>query len=668
VRVDRGIDGWERAGLYVEYMLESARPKRWGSAGTDALVAIALFAIAEVEVGLAGLGPSSALAAAAATLPLAFRRRAPVLTVLIVVWVIVLGNDWADNTNAGFLVLLLASYSVGAHASRTRALVGAAVLIAVIAGAVLLEGNGGDFWFVLFMVGMPWLAGRVVRRYRERAERLEELAEQLATERDVRAQLAVAEERQRMAAELHDAVGHAVSTMVVQAGAAGEMLADSPERALPALSAVQRTGRDAIRELRVTLGVLRDSHERVPPAPRQDPIREAEPGSRRRLAWSPGADVVVAVFALALGVAYALVDDAMVGVRFPVALVQVPAAAAIAVRSRWPFVALLLALGAMAGESALIGGDPEAPTSLVATLLAVYSVAAHFDRRRAAFAGALGVAVPCVVEVTADNGDVYDLWVIVPVFAVPWLAGRMVRASRRQGDRLRTLTERLERERDARVRLALIEERTRIARELHDSIAHAVSVMVLQAGAAEQVLATAPDRAREAAKAIEELGRQALGELRRMLGVLGADEPVGVLAPPVGLGHLDSLIAHVRQAGLPVRLQVHGVPARLPGGVEISAYRIIQEGLTNTLKHAGKVPTTVTLDYGRDILEVEIVDSGGGPREASLDGPGQGLIGMRERVALYGGTLDAGRGADGGYVVRARLNFEQTGPVEYAAP
>jgi signal transduction histidine kinase len=662
------MDGGERGGRYVQYMLESARPVRWGSAHLDAAVAVGLFAVAEVEIALRGLGPSSVLAAAAATLPMAFRRRAPVLTVLIVVSAIVLGDDWAENTNAGFLVLLLASYSVGAHASQTRAFVGTAVLFAVVAGSVLLEGDGGDLPFVLFMVGGPWLAGRVVKRYRKRAERLEELARRLETERMVRAQLAVAEERQRMAAELHDAVGHAVSTMVLQAGAAGEMLADRPERAVAALSAVQRTGRDAIRELRVTLGVLRDAQGPAPSAAQQDSVREPEPGSSSRLAWSPAADVILAVLALALGVAYAVFDDAMAGVRLGVALVQVPAVVAIAIRSRWPLAALLLALAAMAGESALINADPEAPTSVIATLLAMYSVAAHSELRPAVLAGALGVAVPCIVELTADNGDVFDLWVIAPIFLVPWLAGRMVRASRRQGDRLRLLTERLERERDARVRLALIGERTRIARELHDSIAHAVSVVVLQAGAAEQVLATAPTRAREAINAIEDLGRQALGELRRMLGVLGQNEPLGVLAPPVGLGHLDSLIAHVRQAGLPVRLQVHGVPARLPDGVEISAYRIIQEGLTNTLKHAGKVPTTVTLDYGRDTLQVEVVDGGSGPREGSLEGPGKGLIGMRERVALYGGTLDVGRAADGGYVVRARLNFEPTGPVEYAAP
>src|SRR5512132_1326641 len=134
-------------------MLEPARPRRWGSARTDAAVAVGLLAVAEVELMLAGLGPASALAAALATLSLTFRRRAPLATVLIVVLALVLGGDWAERTNAGFLVLLLACYSVGAHASRARALVGAAVLIAVMAGAMLVEGDGGDLPFVLFMVG-----------------------------------------------------------------------------------------------------------------------------------------------------------------------------------------------------------------------------------------------------------------------------------------------------------------------------------------------------------------------------------------------------------------------------------------------------------------------------------------------------------------------------------
>jgi signal transduction histidine kinase len=191
----------------------------------------------------------------------------------------------------------------------------------------------------------------------------------------------------------------------------------------------------------------------------------------------------------------------------PVALLQPLAAAAIAFRSRAPFAALALALTAMAAESALTGIDPETPTPLLAALLSLYSVAAHTARRRAAVAGLLGVAVPCALELTADNGDVADVWVVVPLFWLPWLAGRAARASRGQAERLSVLTERLRRERDARVRLALVEERTRVARELHDSVAHAISVMVLQAGAAEQVLERAPEQARAAARAIEQLGR-----------------------------------------------------------------------------------------------------------------------------------------------------------------
>jgi signal transduction histidine kinase len=640
-------------------MPESAQPRGWGSARTDALVAIALFAVAEAEVALTGLGVSSVLAAAAATLPLALRRRAPVLTVLFVVSALALGGDWADKTNAGFLVLLLASYSVGAYASRTRALVGAGVLIGVIAGAVLFEGDGGDLPFVLFMVGMPWLAGRVVRRYRERAQRLEELAEHLESERVVRAQLAVAEERGRMAAELNDAVGHAVSTMVVQAGAAEEMLVGEPERARPALAAVQQTGREAIHELRATLGVLRDDPPQpAPPEPPPDPYADRKPRWARRLGWSPRADVVLAISVLALGAAYAFLDGAMEGVRIPVALVQLPAAAAIAIRSLHSFPALLLALFAMVGESILISADPESPAPVLAVVLALYSVAAHADRSRAAFGAALGIAVPCVVEVTADNGDLVDLWVIAPALLVPWLAGRAVRASRRQADRLRLLTARLERERDARVRLALVEEHTRIARELHDSIAHAVSVMVLQAGAAEQVLDSAPERAREAIQAVQRAGRQALAELGRTLGLLAPDTPAPRLTA-LGLGQLDDLLATVRRAGLPVELHVLGEPTPLPARLDGAAYRVIQEGLTNALKHAGAANTTVTIRYSPDGLRVEILDDGVTESAPTTDA-GHGLIGMRERVAQYGGKVQAGRrrGASG-FAVSAFLPYDR---------
>jgi signal transduction histidine kinase len=186
--------------------------------------------------------------------------------------------------------------------------------------------------------------------------------------------------------------------------------------------------------------------------------------------------------------------------------------------------------------------------------------------------------------------------------------------------------------------------------------------MVLQAGAAERVLDGAPERARGAARAIEAQGRQALGELHELLGVLRADEDQSPRAPQPGLTRLDALIEQVRRSGLPVELRVDGNPTPLPVGLDVSAYRIIQEALTNALKHAGAVHTAVTLDYTADTLTVEIVDDGDRPRDRPLEGAGHGLIGMRERVALYRGDLHAGPRPQAGYAVRAQLPLPPARP------
>jgi signal transduction histidine kinase len=638
-------------------MQHATGAKLFGSARSDVLIAIGLCAVVELEVVLEGLGPASALAAAIASLSFAFRRQAPPLTALAVVCVLVLdeplGDVWTEQANSGVVLLLLAFYYLGAYASRRSARLTALVVAPLLVADALRDPS--DSLFLLWIVGMPWLAGHAVRRYRTRAERLKELADRLQGEQAVGAQLAVAEERQRMAAELHDALGHAVSAMVVQAGAAEQMLSENPEQAKRALAAVQQMGREVMADLRAMLGILR-----APFAPETRGLpREPVFASRRRwprtLRWSPRADAVLAMLALAAGEAYVFLDPVMAGVRAPVGLVQVAAAGAIALRSRLPIAALALALAAMAVESILIGMAPEAPTSLLAALLALYSVAAHAPGRRARVAAAAGVAVPCVVALTVDNGDLADVWVIVPLFALPWLAGRAARAWRLQAQQLQVLTERLRGERDARVRLAVMEERTRVARELHDSIAHAVSVMVLQAGGSDEVIDSAPERARAAAQAIQEVGRDALGELQRVLGVLAADGQLSALGPPVGLAQLDTLIAQLRRTGLPVHVEVQRPPAPLPVGVDVFAYRIIQEALTNALKHAGPVPTTVNLDYDGGILRLEVVDDGGEVRTPALIGSGHGLIGMRERAALYGGTLEAGPREEGGFAVRARL-------------
>jgi signal transduction histidine kinase len=291
----------------------------------------------------------------------------------------------------------------------------------------------------------------------------------------------------------------------------------------------------------------------------------------------------------------------------------------------------------------------------IALNVALYSVAAHCSRRRALVGAAIVACfvllfeIPRLVEGGRLEGVVGEWLSLGGV----WLLGRWVRQRRRRTHDLEQLAAGLEADREVLAREAVAEKRARIAREMHDSVAHSVSVMVLQAGAAEQVLAVSPDRARESLQTIQDIGREAIVELRRMLGLLRDPVEDASLAPQPSVGRLDTLFGQVRAAGLPVELTIEGQPRRLPPGVDRSAYRIVQEGLTNALKHAGPAHASVTLRYGDRALELEVLDDGRGATDAN--GGGFGLIGMRERAALYGGTLDAGPTSDGGFRVVAVL-------------
>ena len=214
--------------------------------------------------------------------------------------------------------------------------------------------------------------------------------------------------------------------------------------------------------------------------------------------------------------------------------------------------------------------------------------------------------------------------------------------------------ERLERDRERPEAEALARERGRIARELHDVIAHSVSVMVIQAGAAEQLLTSNPPQARESLQSVQELGRSTVDELRRMLGILREDRQEVPLHPQPGMAGLPGLIRRLREAGLPVELRVEGDEVDLPPGIDLSAFRIVQEALTNTLKHAQPARAKSSVRYGGGTMDLEIVDDGA-PRTQGGDGPGHGLVGMRERTALYGGDFAAGPRPGGGYAVRARM-------------
>jgi signal transduction histidine kinase len=306
------------------------------------------------------------------------------------------------------------------------------------------------------------------------------------------------------------------------------------------------------------------------------------------------------------------------------------------------------------------GDTPTAVT--ISVLIALYTVAAHASGRRALAAASVTLLVAWVADRVISGRVVpWDLVYDASFVAVPTICGRAVGVHRRQAEQLRTLTARLERERAALARLAVVEERTRVARDLHDTIAHGLGIMVLQAGGAQQVLTSNPDAARHALRAIQDTGRTVVDELGRLLAVLRPDEADTPRAPRPGLGQLDELVAHVRRAGLPVDLRFEGRRTRLPVGIDVSTYRIIQEGLTNALKHAGPVATAVTLSYQPHALTVEIRNAAASGHAVAAASGGHGLMGMRERVAMYGGELQAGPGPAGGYTLRARLPLQLDG-------
>jgi signal transduction histidine kinase len=331
--------------------------------------------------------------------------------------------------------------------------------------------------------------------------------------------------------------------------------------------------------------------------------------------------------------------------RLVVALLSLVLCTCVAVRRRWPLAAGLVGTGAVA-LAFWLGLDTEIFGTSIAWFCVVYGLTV-WTTTREFWIGFVGVALFDLVPLGSKERDPSGsvLFSVITLFV-------MLLIRRVLGDRERRL--RLaERERDVAAREAVVAERARIARELHDAIAHNVSMMVVQAGAERRVLEPEQESTREVLESVEEVGRGALTEMRRLVGMLRADED-DPLAPQPGLADLPRLVAQVREAGLPVELAVEGEQRELPVGLELSAYRIVQEALTNALKHAGDARAIVRVRYLQDSLELEVVDDGAGAPDAAAGG-GHGLVGMRERVALYGGRFEAARRPTGGFTVRALL-------------
>ena len=394
----------------------------------------------------------------------------------------------------------------------------------------------------------------------------------------------------------------------------------------------------------------------------------------RRLAASPVLDLAIGVAATVSTWVeeWAQFRQAGAGTLTALAILAVFIGMPLAWRRRAPVTVLAAVLAGSIGSGLLVTAPASAQgpvTPFLAMLLAAFSFGAYTGGRRRILAGsavlAAGLGISVIRGAAGGRGTDWGFWIAVGLF---WLIGLLFRQRLLRVAELQAQAGQLAEGQAERARWAVLEERSRIARELHDVIAHSVSVTVIQAGAARHTLDPSDTEMLAALQAIETAGREALAELRRLLGILRRPDDEPALAPVPGLARVGVLIEQIREAGLPTELQVEGERTEVAPGVDLTAYRIIQEALTNALKHAGPARAQVSIRYRPHELDLEISDDGdgalvpAGDGHGTLAGPGMsgghGLAGMRERVALYGGTLDAGRG-DRGFTVRARLPVDR---------
>jgi signal transduction histidine kinase len=373
-----------------------------------------------------------------------------------------------------------------------------------------------------------------------------------------------------------------------------------------------------------------------------------------------GFDLLIVIAAIESALEVALRDDAQQTPRTS-PWFAVPAAAIIVLpllaRRRWrfgaPVAVWLLATGFSFVDGRLVefSGGVTAAGMVAAFLLGQLPDAVQ---------GRLGLAVvlsgAATIVYNDPNHGTGDFVFTPLLFAIAWVAGFALRERAAQAEAAEERAIHAERERDAAARVAVAEERARIARELHDIVAHAVSVIVLQVGAVRHNLPETLAQDKDALKGVEHTGRTALTDMRRLLGAMRGDGDDLDLAPQPGLGSLDSLLGEFGRAGLPARVHVDGEPFPLPSALDLSAYRIVQEGLTNTLKHADASHADVLVRYRSHELRIEVRDDGRG--SSTSDGPGHGLVGVRERVKIYGGAMTAGAAAGGGFILSTRFPLD----------
>src|SRR5450759_5192446 len=569
--------GWRRAPSVLDWLIT---------------LALVIDAFIEVQSGvLPGTGQVAAAVQLASLLPVAFRRMAPLPAIAIasavyLPYTVAYGAYTAPNSLAQLLAALLFIYAVGRHAELRELVAGVAIglLGFVVEGIRGTLSSPADWAFAFIFFGAALGVGVALRVQANRSIALAEAADHAQREQEAAAQAAVHEERARIARELHDVVADKVVLIVLQAGGARSVLGTDPDRARTALRQIEETGRQTLAEMRHLVGILRVDEGTDPqPLPRLERLPALVNAAGGRHAPS----VLDWLVALAL-VIVAFLETA--GGVFPgpvavVAAVQLAATLPVAFRRVAPLPAIAIS-AAVFLPYVVVYGTGNSVANGATMLLLAYSVGRHTSRRGLLVGAAFGLLL--LAEELAGSGLLLSLgdWAyLLIVFGGALGLGVALRVEVQRSIALAVAAERARSEQEATAQVAVREERARIARELHDVVADKVGLIVLQAGGARSVLATDPERAREALQQVEEMGRQTLAEMRHLVGILREDEDEE-RQPLPRLERLPALVDEARAGGLTVDLQIEGRMAELPAGLELAGSSAIRPSITNVRKHA----------------------------------------------------------------------------------
>lgn len=564
------------------------------------------------------------------------------------------------------LTLLVAAYALGAWGSARDCALGLGAMYVLMATLAALRTPFFDSWFALSIPvtsTLPVFLGLAVRRRRRAAEEAIRRQAQLERTRAMRAEQAVIAERLSLARELHDVVTHTLSAIVVQAGSARYRLGPATGPVAGALSAIERSSRTALDDLRRMLGVLRDGADGLPAVrPVRAAAQASDPVLPRTLAGDRATDIALGITAAILNVSGTLLADPSSAEDLAdphvawLGVLAVTCGLALIWRRRCPVTVLVICLMTVVVVQAL---DWQSGTMPGCLLFAVYAVGAWAPLGRgvaglvvfqAALAGADALA--------ADDRPILDGWSpgSVVFFTVPWIVGAAIQAKRHEAEHAVARALETERAGAQEAERAAAAERMRLARELHDVIAHTLSAITVQSAVARHLLTTEEGSiAGEALSAVERSSRGAMQDLRQMLDVLQGEDPPA-LTPSPGLDDLELLAAAHRAAHGPVELQVDPAVLSAPASLRLTAYRLVQESLTNIAKHSSGSSARVSVRATDSGVVVDVVDDGTGCQITGLPrSPGYGIRGMRERVAMFDGLLDSGPLPGGGYRVLAEL-------------